>query len=86
MKKMIIIILTFMVLSCSDDVYNVGQAQNYTCDYVKHCETLPPETKYTLTEVFNNKSVEDLDSAKALVERVNEIVGIKCEIREVYCR
>ena len=79
-----------MVFSCSNEVSGVEQEPVfevfYTCDYVKHCETLPPASRNTTTENFFNKSMEELDSAKALVERVNDIGLVKCEIVQVECR
>ena len=79
-----------MVFSCSNEVSGVEQEHVFevfdTCDYVKHCETLPPATRNTTTENFFNKSMEELDSAKALVERVNAIGLVKCEIVQVECR
>lgn len=87
MKKLIIFFTAFIIVSCSDDVSGVEQDLVFeTCDYVKHCETLPPMNWNTTTEHFNNKSMEELDSAKALVERVNDIGLVKCEIVQVECR
>lgn len=90
MKNLLILLIAFMVFSCNNDVSGVEQEPVFevfdTCDYVKHCETLPPATRNTTTENFFNKSMEELDSAKALVERVNDIGLVKCEIVQVECR
>jgi hypothetical protein len=90
MKNLIILLIAFMVFSCSNEVSGVEQEPVFevfdTCDYVKHCETLPPASRNTTTENFFNKSMEELDSAKALVERVNDIGLVKCEIVQVECR
>jgi hypothetical protein len=79
-----------MVFSCSNEVSGVEQEPVFevfdSCDFVKHCETLPPASRNTTTENFFNKSMEELDSAKALVERVNVIGLVKCEIVQVECR
>lgn len=79
-----------MVFSCSNEVSGVEQEPAFevydSCDFVKHCETLPPAPRNTTTENFFNKSMEELDSAKALVERVNDIGLVKCEIVQVECR
>ena len=87
MKKLIIFFIAFIVVSCSNDVSSVGQEPVFdSCNYVKHCETLPPINRNTTTENFFNKTMEELDSAKAFVERVNEIGLVKCEIVQVECR
>ena len=88
MKKLIIFFTSFIIASCSsNEVSGVEQEPVFdTCDYVKHCETLPPMNWNTTTENFYNKSMEELDSAKALVERVNDGVMVKCEIVQVECR
>ena len=87
MKNLIIFFTAFIIVSCSNDVSGVEQEQVFdTCDYVKHYETLPPSNWNTTTENFYNKSMEELDSAKALVERVNDIGMVKCEIVQVECR
>jgi len=90
MKNLIILLIAFMVFSCSNEVSGVEQEPVFevfdTCDYVKHCETLPPASRNTTTENFFNKSMEELDSAKSLVERVNDIGLVKCEIVQVECR
>ncbi len=90
MKNLVILLIAFMVFSCSNEISGVEQEPVFevfdTCDYVKHCETLPPATRNTTTENFFNKSMEELDSANALVERVNDIGLVKCEIVQVECR
>ena len=78
MKKLIIFFIAFIVVSCSNEVSGVEQEQVFdSCNYVKHCETLPPINRNTTTENFFNKTMEELDSAKAFVERVNEIGLVK---------
>lgn len=91
MKKLIIFFTAFIIASCSsNEVSGVEQEPLFevfdTCDYVKHCETLPPANRNTTTENFYNKSMVELDSAKALVERVNDVGMVKCEIVQVECR
>ena len=89
MKKLIIFFTAFIIVtSCSfsNEVSDVEFEVFDTCDYVKHCETLPPANRNTTTENFFNKSMEELDSAKALVERVNDVGMVKCEIVQVECR
>ena len=90
MKNLLILLIAFMVFSCSNEVSGVEQEPVFevydSCDFVKHCETLPPASRNTTTENFFNKSMEELDSAKALVERVNDIGLVKCEIVQVECR
>lgn len=90
MKNLLILLIAFMVFSCNNDVSGVEQEPAFevydSCDFVKHCETLPPSIRNTTTENFFNKTMEELDSAKALVERVNDVGMVKCEIVQVECR
>ena len=87
MKKLIIFFTAFIIESCSSNEVSGVEFEVFdTCNYVKHCETLPPANRNTTTENFYNKSMEELDSVKALVERVNDVGMVKCEIVQVECR